>query len=133
MIFEIFPVRHVAGKLADVAIRFEDGEPLFGFTLHGFQVWAPRDGNPQPGVTVPARDRVMGNGNTVTVVLLKDGRTDTYTDAPASIQLKSAVLAAYDAHMRQGARKPRSCGPPSAPPPRRSPRLRPPSGRCGPV
>ena len=51
MIIEIFPVR-TPGKLADAALRFEPGEPLYGFTLSGFQLWAPRDGQP-PSINFP--------------------------------------------------------------------------------
>jgi len=99
MIFEITPIRHVPGKLADVAIRFEPGEPLAGFTLLGFQIWEPRDGNPLRSITYPSRTWRLPNGGTGTVVLLRDERTDKFTDAPISIALKAAMLAAYDAQM----------------------------------
>ena len=94
MMFEITPVRHVQGKLADVAIRFEPGEPLAGFTLLGFQIWEPRDGNPLRSITYPSRTWRLPNGGTGTVVLLRDERTDKFTDAPVSIALKAAMLAA---------------------------------------
>ena len=105
MIFEISPVRHVQGKLADVALRFEPGEPLAGFTLLGFQIWEPRDGNPLPSVTYPARTWKLPNGGTGTVVLLRDERTDKFVDAPISMAFKAAMLAAYDAHVGKTARK----------------------------
>jgi hypothetical protein len=105
MIYEITPVRHVPGKLADVAIRFEPGETLDGFTLLGFQIWEPRDGSPLRSITYPSRTWRLPNGGTGTVVLLRDERTDKFTDAPVSIALKAAMLAAYDAHVGPKAAK----------------------------
>jgi len=116
MIIEVSLVRHVAGKLADVAFRFEVGEPLFGFVLGGFQVWEPRE-SPEKGptITYPARSWSIPGGGTGTVVLLKDSRTDKYLDPPESVALKARILEAYFEKAGRGPRAPRLVAPPYVP------------------
>jgi len=106
MIIEVALIRHVPGKLADVALRFEPGEPLAGFVLGGFQVWSPRDQSRGGDITVtyPSRSWTLPGGGQGQYVILRDSRTDKFLDPPESVALKAAIIAAYNVMESRGTR-----------------------------
>jgi hypothetical protein len=106
VIIEVALIHHVKGKLADVALRFEAGEPLAGFVLGGFQIWTPRDESRfgEISVTLPARTWNLPNGGTGQYVILRDSRIDKQLDPPETVALKAEIVAAYNALAQRGSR-----------------------------
>lgn len=89
MTVQIIPTDNPPGKLADVALHFDDG-PLAGLKLIGFAIWERRSGNGR-SVTFPARQYSV-NGERRSFALLRP-----ITDTAAQDAVKALILEAYAA------------------------------------
>jgi hypothetical protein len=82
------PAGTPVGKVADVELHFEAGEPLEGMKLTGFAVWERRGGSGL-NVTFPARAYTV-NGERRSFALLRP-----ITDSLATDRVRDRIIEAY--------------------------------------
>lgn len=80
--------RNPPGKLADVELHFEEGEPLAGLKSAGWAVWERRGGSGR-NVTFPARQYAV-NGERRSYALIRP-----ITDTAAQDAIREAILKRY--------------------------------------